>query len=123
VWLATGFNDSAIIELADENAVRSVRPDFATLAGIRRMAIVTAPGDSETIASRVFVPYCGIDEDPVTGSAHAALVPYWAKRLGREQFTALQASKRTGVLLCRLEGDRVVLGGRCFTVIAGTFQL
>jgi PhzF family phenazine biosynthesis protein len=123
VWLATGFNDSAIIELADESAVRSVQPDFATLAGIRRMAIVTAPGENETIASRVFVPYCGIDEDPVTGSAHAALVPYWAERLGREEFTALQASRRTGILHCRLEGERVVLGGRCFTVIAGTFQL
>jgi predicted PhzF superfamily epimerase YddE/YHI9 len=71
----------------------------------------------------VFVPYLGIDEDPVTGSAHAALAPYWAKRLGRSEFTALQASKRTGVLQCRLDGDRVVLGGRCHTVIAGQFQL
>lgn len=87
------------------------------------MAIVTACGDTESIASRVFVPYCGIDEDPVTGSAHAALVPYWAKRLGRTEFTALQASKRTGALHCRLEGDRVVLGGQCVTVIVGTFQL
>ncbi len=94
------------------------------------MAIVTARGDTETIASRVFVPYCGIDEDPVTGSAHAALAPYWAKRLGRTEFTALQASKRTGLLHCRLEpapaeagGDRVILGGQCRTVIVGQFQL
>jgi len=69
------------------------------------------------------VPYLGIDEDPVTGSAHAALAPYWAPRLGRNEFTALQASARTGVLHCRLDGDRVVLGGQCFTVIAGQFQL
>ena len=123
VWLAEGCNDSAIIELADEAAVRAARPDFATLAKIHRMAIVTAPGDSETVVSRVFVPYAGINEDPVTGSAHAALVPYWAKRLGRKEFTALQASRRTGVLHCRLEGDRVVLGGRCHTVIVGNFQL
>ena len=123
VWLAEGCNDSAIIELADEAAVREVRPDFARLARIHRMAIVTAPGDSETIVSRVFVPYAGINEDPVTGSAHAALVPYWASRLGRNEFTALQASRRTGVLHCRLEGDRVVLGGRCHTVIVGNFQL
>jgi PhzF family phenazine biosynthesis protein len=123
VWLAEGCNDAALIELADEAAVRAVQPDFAALRRIHRMAVVTAPGDSETIASRVFVPYCGIDEDPVTGSAHAALVPYWAKRLGRTEFTALQASKRGGLLNCRLEGDRVLLGGRCHTVIVGQFQL
>ena len=123
VWLAEGCNDAAIIAVADEAAVRVVQPDFAALAKIHRMAIVTAPGDSEAIVSRVFVPYLGIDEDPVTGSAHAALTPYWAKRLGRHEFTALQASKRTGILHCRLEGDRVVLGGHCHTVIVGNFQL
>jgi PhzF family phenazine biosynthesis protein len=123
IFLANGANDSAIIPVADEAAVRSVSPDFLALAKIRRMAIVTAPGDSETIVSRVFVPYCGIDEDPVTGSAHAALVPYWAKRLGRSEFTALQASKRSGVLHCRLDEDRVILGGQCRTVIVGNFQL
>ena len=123
IFLANGANDSAIIPVADEAAVRSVSPDFLALAKIRRMAIVTAPGDTETIVSRVFVPYCGIDEDPVTGSAHAALVPYWAKRLGRSEFTALQASKRSGVLHCRLDEDRVILGGQCRTVIVGNFQL
>jgi PhzF family phenazine biosynthesis protein len=124
VWLASpGFNDSAIVPLENEADVRAVAPDFAVLKTIRHMAIVTARGDEQDIASRVFVPYAGIDEDPVTGSAHAALVPYWAERLGRERFTALQASKRTGILHCRLEGDRVVLGGHCVTVIAGTFQL
>ena len=122
-WLADGCNDAAIIELADEAAVRAVKPDFATLRGIHRMAVVTAHGDREDIVDRVFVPYLGIDEDPVTGSAHAALTPYWAKRLGRSEFTALQASARSGVLHCRLEGDRVILGGHCRTVITGTFQL
>jgi predicted PhzF superfamily epimerase YddE/YHI9 len=87
------------------------------------MAVVTARGKTEDIVSRVFVPYLGIDEDPVTGSAHAALTVYWSKRLGRTEFTALQASARTGVLQCRLEGDRVLLGGRCQTVIVGQFQL
>ena len=123
VWLAEGRNDAAIIALEDETAVRAVNPDFAALKPIRRMAIVTAPGDSEAVASRVFVSYVGIDEDPVTGSAHAALTPFWAKRLGRTAFTALQASKRSGVLNCRLDGDRVVLGGHCHTVIVGQFQL
>ncbi len=122
-WAAEGCNDAAIIELADESAVRAVNPDFAALAKVPRMAVVTARGDSEDIASRVFVPYLGIDEDPVTGSAHAALVPYWAQRLGRNEMTALQASARTGLLHCRLDGDRVILGGHCHTVIAGHFQL
>ena len=123
VWLAAGCNDAAIIEVADEAAVRLMAPDFAALAKIQRMAIVTATGDREDIVSRVFVPYCGIDEDPVTGSAHAALVPYWAKRLGRHEFTAFQASKRGGLLYCREAADRVILGGHCQTVITGTFQL
>jgi PhzF family phenazine biosynthesis protein len=122
-WLAEGCNDAAIIEVADEAAVRALQPDFKALAKIRRMAVVTARGQSQDIVSRVFVPYLGIDEDPVTGSAHAALVPYWAERLGRREMTALQASARTGLLECRLEGDRVVLGGRCHTVIVGQFQL
>ena len=122
-WLAEGCNDAAIIEVADEAAVRAVKPDFAALRQIHRMAVVTARGDSEDVVDRVFVPYLGIDEDPVTGSAHAALAPYGASRLGRNEFTALQASKRTGLLQCRLEGDRIHLGGRCHTVIVGQFQL
>ncbi len=122
-WLAEGCNDAAIIELVDEAAVRAVKPNFVALRGIHRMAVVTARGDEQDVVDRVFVPYLGIDEDPVTGSAHAALVTYWAKRLGRSEFTALQASARTGLLHCRLEGDRVLLGGRCHTVIEGQFQL
>jgi PhzF family phenazine biosynthesis protein len=123
VWLADGYNDAAIIEVADEAAVRAVAPDYAALKKIHRMAVVTARGVDHDIASRVFVPYLGIDEDPVTGSAHAALAPYWTKRLGRGEFTALQASARSGLLHCRQDGDRAVLGGRCYTVIVGQFQL
>ena len=122
-WLADGCNDAAIIELADEAAVRAVAPDFRALKSVHRMAVVTARGDSEDIASRVFVPYLGIDEDPVTGSAHAALGVYWAERLGRREFTALQASSRSGLLHVRVDGGRVILGGRCRTVIVGQFQL
>jgi PhzF family phenazine biosynthesis protein len=123
VWLADGYNDAAIIEVADEAAVCALQPDFAALRHIRRMAVVTAPGQDHDVASRVFVPYLGIDEDPVTGSAHAALVPYWTKRLGRGQFSALQASARSGVLHCRQEGERAILGGHCYTIIVGQFQL
>jgi PhzF family phenazine biosynthesis protein len=122
-WLADGYNDAAIIEVADEAAVRAVAPDFAALKHIHRMAVVTSRGERHDVASRVFVPYLGIDEDPVTGSAHAALVPYWTERFGRSAFTALQASARSGVLHCRQEGDRAVLGGHCRTVIVGQFQL
>jgi PhzF family phenazine biosynthesis protein len=123
VWLAAGCNDAGIIEVADETAVRGMRPDFGALRAIPRMAVVTARGGEFDIVSRVFVPYLGIDEDPVTGSAHAALAPYWAERLGRTEFTALQASARSGALHCRLAGDRVVLGGQCHTIIVGQFQL
>jgi PhzF family phenazine biosynthesis protein len=122
-YLGEGGNNSAIVLLDDETAVRSVRPDFTALKAFDRLVIVTAPGDEQDIASRVFAAYHGIDEDPVTGSAHAALVPFWAKRLGRQEFTAFQASARGGLLYCRMAGDRVILGGHCQTVITGTFQL
>lgn len=123
LFLGEGGNNSAILLLADEAAVRSAKPDFAALRNFDRLVMVTAPGDSHDIVSRVFAAYHGIDEDPVTGSAHAALVPFWAARLGRGEFTAFQASRRGGVLHCRLAGDRVSLGGRCVTVIEGYFQL
>ena len=123
LWLAEGYNDSIIVPVEGEAEVRAVAPDFAALGKIHRMAIVTAQGESHDIVSRVFVSYAGIDEDPVTGSAHAALVPYWAERLGRNRFTALQASSRTGLLDCELRGDRVILGGHAVTVIEGYFQI
>lgn len=122
-FLGRGGNGNAIVILPDEAAVRAVRPDFARLRTIDRLVSVTAPGDEQDVASRVFAAFHGIDEDPVTGAAHAALVPLWAQRLGRESFTAIQASQRTGLLQCRLEGERVVLGGNCRTVIVGQFQL
>jgi PhzF family phenazine biosynthesis protein len=122
-FLGRGGNGAAIALLGDEAAVRAVKPDFAALRSIDRLVIVTAPGDRTTIASRVFAAYHGIDEDPVTGSAHAALVPFWAKRLGRERFDALQASRRGGLIDCESRGDRVILGGSAVTVIEGHFQL
>jgi PhzF family phenazine biosynthesis protein len=123
LFVGEGGNNSAVVLLADEDAVRAVRPDFARLKQFDRLVMVTAPGREHAVVSRVFASYHGIDEDPVTGSAHAALVPFWAKRLGRDEFTALQASERSGILHCRLAGNRVILGGHCRTVIAGQFQL
>ena len=123
IWIAEGCNDSVVVPVESEEEVRRVSPDFSALRSIPRMAIVTAPGSEQDIASRVFVSSLGIDEDPVTGSAHAALVPYWAKRLGRSRFTAFQASRRGGLLDCEHRGDRVILGGHAVTVIEGHFQL
>jgi len=118
-----GGNGAAIALLADEEAVRAVSPDFAALKAIDRLVMVTAPGRDAAIASRVFAAYHGIDEDPVTGSAHTALTPFWAERLRRNRFSAAQVSRRGGHLDCRLEGERVILGGRAVTVIEGHFQL
>jgi len=113
-----------LVTVADEAAVLDCRPDFAALARLGPLvAIVVARGTGTDIVSRVFVPAFDIDEDPVTGSAHAVMVPYWAQKLGRDQFTAWQASARGGRLSCRLEGGRVVLGGRCVSVIEGAFLL
>ena len=118
-----GGNGAAIALLSDEQAVRAIAPDFAALKSIDRLVVVTAPGRDTAVVSRVFAAYHGIDEDPVTGSAHSALTPFWVERLGRPRFSAFQASRRGGHLDCRLEGDRVILGGRAVTVIEGHFQL
>jgi predicted PhzF superfamily epimerase YddE/YHI9 len=114
----------AVAVLENEAQVRAVEPDFRALAKEGDLlTIVTAPGDKSDIVSRAFAPGAGIDEDPVTGSAHAVLTPYWAGRLGRAQFTAYQASRRGGHVACRLEGDRVILGGKCVTVMEGLMRL
>ena len=122
-FLGRGGNGAAIALLADEAAVRAVDPDFRALKAYDRLVMVTAPGDTTDVVSRVFAAYHGIDEDPVTGSAHGSLVPFWAKRLGRDRFTAFQASKRGGHLDCELRADRVVLGGTCVTIVEGRFRL
>lgn len=109
---------------ASEAEVRALDPDLRGLARLGNdQFICTAPGESADIASRVFVPGGGVDEDSFTGSAHAALAPFWAARLGRGQFTAHQASARGGDAVCRLEGSRVWLEGGCVTVVEGTFHL
>lgn len=119
-----GVEDTAIVLLEDAAAVRACAPDFGALARIDVMAIVTAPGDdSADVVSRVFVSAWGIDEDPVTGSAHAALTPFWAERLDKDSLSFFQASRRGGRLTGRLAGDRVILGGGCVTVIEGIMRI
>jgi predicted PhzF superfamily epimerase YddE/YHI9 len=113
-----------LIVLDSAEAVLALIPDFRALAAIGdTLNIVTAPGTDTDVISRVFAPAAGIDEDPVTGSAHSVLVPYWAARLGRKAFTAFQASRRGGHLGCELDGERAILGGKCVTVIEGEFRL
>lgn len=118
---ANGY-DLVVLERAED--VLALRPDFRAMAAIGdTLNIVTAPGRDTDVVSRVFAPAAGIDEDPVTGSAHSVLTPYWAARLGRNRFSAFQASKRGGHVDCEAAGDRVILRGRCVTVIEGVFTL
>ena len=110
-----------LAELESEDAVRSLTPDFAALKPFsERGVIMTAKGDDAfDFVSRFFAPSQRIDEDPVTGSAHCVLGPYWGARLGRTQMTAYQASARSGVVRVELAGDRVHLGGQAVTVMRG----
>lgn len=117
-------NGYDLLVLDSAEAILALQPDFRALAALGdTLNIVTAPGTDTDVVSRVFAPSAGIDEDPVTGSAHSVLIPYWTKRLGRDRFTAFQASRRGGHIACALESDRVVLGGRCVTVIEGEFTV
>ncbi|MFJ6749087.1 MULTISPECIES: PhzF family phenazine biosynthesis protein [unclassified Streptomyces] len=113
-----------LVELADEQTVRSLTPDFRALAGHGgRGVIATAPAENPDggydFVSRGFFPYVGIDEDPVTGSAHTALAPFWSARLGRDALVGLQSSARTGFVRTELRGDRTLLTGTAVTVIDG----
>lgn len=113
------FNYMAVLESAQ--VVRELVPDIAGIARLDRSGvIVTAPGDEGyDFVSRYFAPAKGIPEDPVTGGAHCALVPYWAQRLGKTAFRAFQASRRGGEIVCRLAGDRVELEGSCVFYLEG----
>ena len=117
-----------LVIVDDAATVRGLDPDYRALAREGDvLTIVSAPGAGDPagtdVVSRAFAPGAGIDEDPVTGSAHAVLVPYWAERLGRDTLSAYQASARGGRLGCTLAGDTVVLTGGCVTVIEGVFLL
>ncbi|RVQ67686.1 PhzF family phenazine biosynthesis protein [Croceicoccus ponticola] len=107
----------------DEATVRALSPDMKALAALGdHQFICTAPGHETDVVSRVFVPGAGVDEDSVTGSAHAVLTPFWTDRLGRPEFTAFQASRRGGRLTCRLDGNTAWLGGPCVTIVEGLFR-
>ncbi|MEV4949931.1 PhzF family phenazine biosynthesis protein [Streptomyces sp. NPDC053755] len=116
-----------VVEVRDEATVRALTPDFAALVRLSgRGVIVTAaaeqPERGYDFVSRGFFPGVGIDEDPVTGSAHTALAPFWSARLGRDELTGLQGGARTGLVRTRLRGDRTLLTGHAVTVIEGELR-
>ncbi|HYP08574.1 MAG TPA: PhzF family phenazine biosynthesis protein [Bryobacteraceae bacterium] len=107
-----------------EAEVRALKPDFARLRAVEMYALtVTAPGDDCDFVSRFFAPGHGIDEDPVTGSAHCTLIPFWAKRLGKNVLHARQVSRRGGELFCELKGDRVKIAGHVALYAKSTLTL
>ena len=111
-----------LVELDSEEAVARLRPDFARLAEIPTRGVIATARSARPdfdFVSRFFAPAVGIDEDPVTGSAHCCLAPFWSRRLGKEDFLARQISARGGVLKIRLAGDRVLLAGQAVTVLRG----
>ncbi len=140
VMTALGATPAALLMFGDDYLVavfataaeiRALRPDAGAVmaldTGPDLLLIATAPGADDPsaadVVSRAFAYEAGIGEDPVTGSAHCIITPYWAERLGRDHFTAYQASARGGHIACRLDGDRVILGGACVEVIEGAFLL
>ena len=99
--------------------VRRCAPDFSLLKKIGEKVIITSHGDEVDFVSRFFAPVAGIDEDPVTGSAHSQLIPFWSNKLGQMKMTANQLSPRGGSLVCEQKGDRVIMGGRCVFFMKG----
>ena len=118
-----GYN--LMVELESEEAVRNLQPDIAAIKRLSEYhaVIVTAKGESCDFVSRFFAPGVGIDEDPVTGSSHTVLIPFWAKRLDKQEMVARQLSKRGGTIYCKDRGDRVIIGGRASLYLTGEIHL
>lgn len=114
-----------LVEVASPLALRSMKPDFGAMRSFKPVIATTRGGDgsSHDFVSRVFGPAVGINEDPVTGSAHCHLATYWNKKLKKDQFFALQASSRGGEMKVQLKGDRVLLTGQAVTVIEGVLKV
>jgi len=123
--LETHMSRDLLVLLEDEKAVFSLSPDIAGLKKIKEpfAFIVTAPGSKCDFVSRFFAPNAGIDEDPVTGSSHSTLIPFWSGRLNKKEMTAAQLSKRGGTLYCRDRGERVEIGGRAACYLRGEILL
>jgi PhzF family phenazine biosynthesis protein len=113
-----------MVVVPEDRMVRELRPDVTALSDIEcRGVIVTAPDKQVDFVSRFFCPRVGIAEDPVTGSAHCALTPYWSERLGRTELQARQVSSRGGELFCTDAGERVTIAGRAVLYLTGTIEV
>ncbi len=113
-----------MVVFKSEKEILEIEPDFTQMKIIKHLGvIVTAPGNEVDFVSRFFAPNAGIDEDPVTGSAHCMLIPYWAKRLRKNNLEAIQLSKREGILSCKLKGERVEISGRAITYLEGEIYI
>ena len=116
-------NREYLVELMNEEAVRNCNPDFSLMKKVDKMVIITAPGKGIDFVSRFFAPTSGIDEDPVTGSAHSQLIPFWSEKLGKAKMTAKQLSQRGGNIYCEQKGDRVMMGGECVFYMKGQITI
>lgn len=123
--LATFKGRTDYLLLFDSEAtIRNLQPDIQLLLSTdARGIMVTAPGDEVDFVSRFFAPAVGVNEDPVTGSAHTTMIPFWAKRLGKNDLTAKQLSARGGELWCTLSGDRVLIAGNAVTYLKGEIEI
>jgi len=118
-----GKTDFALI-YSSQQEIETFNPDLKLIESAGgRGTIITAPGDNVDFVSRFFAPQCGVDEDPVTGSAHTTLTPIWSEKLGKTLFTAQQLSKRKGDLICELNGDRVKITGKAVTYLIGEIEI
>lgn len=116
-------NQTTVLVLENEQAVRDAKPDFAALAHHPASVAITAPGTDCDFVSRYFAPHHGVIEDPVTGSAHCILAPYWANLTGETELYARQLSRRGGELFCRVVGDRVLIAGQVVPYLEGTITV
>jgi len=111
------------VVLDSQRQVEALTPDITAMLPLGKMVCVTAPGDEYDFVSRFFCPGEGVPEDPVTGSAHSMLIPYWSEKLGKTQMLARQVSSRGGDLRCELKGDRVLIGGQATLYMKGKIFL
>lgn len=127
VVLALGKRPEEVLQARDlltvfktEREILELQPDFSAMLNIEHLGVIaTAPGDKVDFVSRFFAPKAGINEDPVTGSAHCMLIPFWANRFGKNKLEALQLSKRVGELFCEFKGERVEISGKAVTYLEG----
>lgn len=116
-------NRDLLVELEDEDAVRNCEPDFALIKNTGYKIIITAQGKNVDFVSRFFAPTAGVNEDPVTGSAHSQLIPFWANKLNKDKMLALQLSQRGGTIYCGLASDRVIIEGHCVFYMKGEIEI